>query len=116
VPGKSCSLEGFHLLGISTAKPSPAYGTKPAAAKHSVQRQEEAECTSQSRLLPKGRCEALGRRRTGLVGDVARKHASSISVCGLGWRCGGDGSGSGQASQHSAAVDLQWYSGGGGGR
>jgi hypothetical protein len=29
VPGKSFSLEGFHLDGSRMAKPSPAYGTKP---------------------------------------------------------------------------------------
>ena len=29
VPGNSFSLEGFHLLGSNTAKPSPLYGTNP---------------------------------------------------------------------------------------
>ena len=29
VPGNSFSLDGFHLLGNRTAKPSPLYGTKP---------------------------------------------------------------------------------------
>ena len=29
VPGNSCSLEGFHLLGSSRAKPSPLKATNP---------------------------------------------------------------------------------------
>ena len=29
-PLKSCSLLGMYLLGMSSAKPSPVYGTKPA--------------------------------------------------------------------------------------